>query len=389
MRYGKLGTVMVVGCCLLGLSGCKRTTSAKPAKVAHPATPVKAAAAKHAVAGTTGAASVHGKSNPLCVGPIDLKPATTQDMGEWSVKLAGYKVTMTPKKDAPADALTLGVMSDIKEDTGENLFNIGRYITYFKSKGVQAVVVAGDTGETVDAISRSLDALAAPGWPVFVIVGNREARGVYADGIAAAQKDHPNVVDLNQRRLVQFPFASIVSLPGYYDPRYLHSDTGCQYFIEDIDAIQKVAAEEAKGATILVSHGPPRGTTPQSIDTATEAGNVGDPNMNTLITKAHIHFGIFGNIEEAGGRATDLSGENMIDQGKFVGSFYMNPGPADAVRWTMNDGTESDGMVGLMVIHKDGKAAYWIHRVKRLTAAQEAQATKLAPPPAEKADANP
>ena len=380
MRQGFLRTttvgLSVVALCAVG--GCKKSQPARP----HPAKPATAAKteapARTPGAAPTATASVPGKSDPLCVGPIDLKPPKTFDLADWHVKTEGYRVTLTPKT-AKKGNLVLGVMSDIKEDTGENLFNIKRDIEWFKKQGVQAVVIAGDTGETVPSITHSLDAIAAPGWPVFVIVGNRPAKDVYADGVAGAQKDHPNLFDLNQRRLVRLPDVSLVSLPGYYDPRFLHHRNGCQYFVQDVDATQKMIASDVKGPAVLISHGPPRGTTDQAIDNATQAGNTGDPNLNTLITADHVAYGIFGNIEEAGGKATDLTGTNIVDPGKFVKSFYLNPGPADSVGWEMNDGTESHGMVAVMTVRPDGMASYQVNRLAPLTKAEEAEAAKLTP----------
>ncbi len=321
----------------------------------------------------TATASVSGKSDPLCVGPLELAPPTTRKVGDFEAEVAGYKVTLS----GPKGALTLGVLSDIKEDTAENLFNLRRYVKWFREKGARAVVVAGDTGETEDAIVHALSVVAEPGWPVFVVVGNREARGVFADALARVQSKHPNVFNLNQRRLVQFPEFALVSLPGYHDPRFIHADTGCQYFAEDVEAIGKVAKEEAKGPVVLVSHGPPRGSVPQAIDHAVEAGNVGDPNINRMVEDAKIAFGIFGNIHEAGGKATDLWGKNLVAPGTFVDRLYLNPGPADSIPWQMNDGTESHGMAAVLTID-GGKAAYEVYRAPPLTEADRKAAAELA-----------
>ncbi|RMG11956.1 MAG: hypothetical protein D6729_17235 [Deltaproteobacteria bacterium] len=364
------------------LTGCpseQKGQAASGEKEAVPATRAKDELAKaeeeaRALPGAeTATASVSGKSDPLCVGRFELAPPTTRKVGAFDAEIAGYKVTLT----GPTGPLVLGVLSDIKEDTPENLFNLKRYVKWFKDKGVQAVLVAGDTGETEDAIVHALTVLAEPGWPVFVIIGNREARSVFADALSTVQEKHPNVFNLNVRRLVQLPGLAVLSLPGYHDPRFIHAETGCQYFIEDVKALEKVAAEEAKGPALLISHGPPRGADPQAIDYAVEAGNVGDPNINALIETAKIPFGVFGNIHEAGGKATDLTGKNIVPEKTFVDHLYLNPGPADSIPWKMNDGTESQGMAAVLTV-KDGKAAYEIYRAPALTDAERAEAQKLA-----------
>jgi hypothetical protein len=78
---------------------------------------------------------------------------------------------------------------------------------------------------------------------------------------------------------------------------------------------------------------------------------------------AMFPFGLFGNIQEAGGYATDLAGTTRVAADTFTDSFYLNPGPLDSVRWVMLDGTESVGMAGLVKV-KGKQASYAIHRLK-------------------------
>jgi Icc-related predicted phosphoesterase len=318
--------------------------------------------------------SASGQSDPLCVGPIDLGVPETVELEGWTAEVNGYRVNLSRKGEA-AGALTFGVIADIKEDTAENLFNLGRFVTWFQSQNVDAIVVTGDSGETDAGIVRALSRLAEPGWPVFVIIGNREARTVYADAMSKLQDRYDNVFDMNQRRLVQLPGAALVSLPGYHDPRFLHAESGCQYFREDVEALVPVA-KAAEGPVFLVAHSGPRGATAQAVDYATEAGNVGDANINRLIAAAEIPFGLFAHIHEAGGKATDVLGRDLVEQGKAVSSFFLNVGPADSIRWLMNDGTESRGMAGMVRVEGE-KAAYTIHRTEALTDAELAQARAL------------
>ena len=76
-----------------------------------------------------------------------------------------------------------------------------------------------------------------------------------------------------------------------------------------------------------------------------------------------VAFGLFGNIHEAGGHGTDLGGKERLAPNQFHPQLYLNIGPADGVRWVMNDGTESVGMAAVVTINKAGKAQYVINRV--------------------------
>jgi len=181
---------------------------------------------------------------------------------------------------------------------------------------------------------------------------------------------------MNKVRHVAFDDADLLSLPGYHDRRYIHCASGCQYFKQDVAALKPLASE-AKSPVVLLSHGPPKGSAPTAVDQATEAGNVGDSNLNALILEANIPFGVFANIKEAGGRATDLDGTNVIREETLADKLYLNPGPADAIAWAMNDGTQSVGMAAVLRI--EGKQAkYKVFRAKELTAEEKAEAQKLA-----------
>ncbi|MDF1563416.1 MAG: hypothetical protein P1V51_10240 [Deltaproteobacteria bacterium] len=383
---GLVSSILVLFLGALVLPGCpdsKPATEEKP--VAEAPEKEVTPEMKEALGGApTASAATSGKSDPLCVGPVDLAPLENRKVGAFDAKIEGYKVTFTAAEGD--DQLVVGVIGDVKEDTGENLFNVERLVKWFQEQKVEAVMMTGDTAETEAGIVRVLERLAAPGWPVFAIVGNREAKTIFADGVTAAQAKHPNIFSLNKRRQVSFPEATFFSVPGYHDARFIHAEDGCLYHTEDLAAIEKLASE-TEGNRVLVSHGPPRGTTKTAIDVATDAGNVGDANLNGLIEKGKIAFGLFGNIHEAGGQATNLAGAEKIAEKSFVKSLYLNVGPADAIRWMMNDGSESTGMAGVVTFKKDGTAAYQMKRLAPLTEAEAAEAAKLDPAPEEEAPA--
>lgn len=384
MRNAPFWTMGLLVTSLMVAAGCRSPEPAEiPEQPESPAEETKAEAPEDLLAvdievpsgGDASKKSASGESDPACVGPIEEATPESREIDGWSVEANGYRVTFE-REGEDAEGLTLGVIADIKEDTGENMFNLGRYIEWWRSEDVDAVVVPGDAGETVSGLARALNTLAEPGWPVMVLPGNREAREVYRQGVDQAKAESPNILDLSQRRLIELPGASLVSLPGYHDPRFLHERTGCQYFREDVEALVPVA-RDAEDPVVLVAHSGPRGDTPRAIDYAREAGNVGDGNINRLIAAADIPFGIFAHIHEAGGQATDVLGRNLIPQGELVDSFFMNVGPADSIPWAMNDETQSNGMAGL-VRFQDGKASYEINRLEALDEEQRALAGRLA-----------
>jgi hypothetical protein len=170
------------------------------------------------------------------------------------------------------------------------------------------------------------------------------------------------VFNLNLIRRVDLDDLNILSMPGYHDPEYVHCQWDrCLYYESDTLSLAEMARETTK-PSLVISHGPPRQKERNGIDVVSEGVNVGNPWLTSTLDKAHIPFGAFGNIQEAGGKATNLDGTNFIAQNTFVDSLYLNPGPSDSLAWAMNDGTESHGMAA--VVHVVGKKArYKIYRV--------------------------
>ena len=320
-----------------------------------------------------------GRSEPECVGPLDLAVPEQVRFGKRTAELNGFRLVFKGKD--PKEQLVFGVLANINEDSGENLLNIKRYLEFFKKEGADAIVVDGDTGESAESIERALKPLAETGLPIFVVIGNRECKGDFNDAMLKLQKAFPNIINLGRVRDVEFEHAALVSLPGYHDRRYIHCLNGCQYFKQDVDALGDFLAKRTQTTpVVLVTHGPPKGETPNALDLATEVGNVGDPALNALIRRAKIPFGIFANIKEAGARASDLVGNTVIKEDVFADTLYMNPGPADSLfPWALNDGTTSNGMAGVLLI-QGMQAKFKMYRAKPLTQAEKAQARKLDPP---------
>ncbi len=317
-----------------------------------------------------------------CAGPISATAATEIQIGSRKASSAGSKLIFS---DPDADGQwTLGVLGPINEDSGANLLTLKKYLKFFADEKVDAVAVTGDVGEVSDGIARALMTVAEAEVPVLVIAGNRECKADYAKALEKASAASSLVVNMNRVRAVKFPGATVVSLPGYHDPNYITCATGCRYYPSTVQEVVALA-KAAPGPVVLIAHGPFKGEGSQAVDYASSGGNVGNPELNRALEEGKIAFGAFSNIKEAGARATDLTGAAVVKPGVWSPALYLNPGPADTVRWEMNDKSTGTGFAAVLQIK--GKEGRWkLYRAKPLTKAEAAEAKKLDPPP--RADAS-
>jgi hypothetical protein len=298
------------------------------------------------------------RSSEQCVGPFVTEPKKTVKAGlrEWALEGS----TLTEKATDPDDTMVVGVIADLKEDTPENLANIDRFLAFFKQEKVEMIFVNGDTGETKAQVQNNLKRISTSGVPVGIIIGNRECMADFNQAVSEVAEKAQNVFNLNAVRHIVADDAEFITMPGYYNAAYLHCTTGCQYYVEDVAALAPLL-EGAKHPITIVSHGPPRQSGQVAIDRISEGSNEGDPVLAKFIADHAIPFGIFANIHEAGGKATDLLGENVLREGIASEALYLNSGPGDSVRWTMNGGAESVGMAAV-VTYKGNNASYKIVR---------------------------
>jgi Icc-related predicted phosphoesterase len=298
---------------------------------------------------------------PICVTPWTTKGSPVKfTAGGFDINQQGAQTTASSAK--PDDKLVFGVIADIKENTAENQANLKLILAHFAKNNVEFIVVPGDLGDTQVQIEEVITQLTEAKLPILTVIGNREGRTAYAEAIKASQARYRGLIDLNQQRLVIMDNVAFISMPGYHNKIYIHARDGCHYTPEEVEASEAIA-KAAEGKTrFLVSHGPPRQKGPNALDRTLEQANVGDPELQNFLMETGIPFGIFANIHEAGGRATNRTGEKRLAQNQWAESMYMNPGPADAVRWAMNDGSESVGMAA--VVSVDGlRAKYSIYRL--------------------------
>lgn len=325
-----------------------------------PATAAKDAKKDETAPGAEAAAQ-KGASHPACVGPKTDTPVESFELGGRTFERKGSLLTL--KSEDPDDEFVVGQISDVKDFTPENKANIDVILKWFEQEKVDAIALTGDLGETEASIVGVLRHVGAKGLPVLAIAGNRECRDHFQKALETVRKDMKHVINMNEVRVFNADDASFVSLPGYYNKSYIHCAEGCEYFPEDVDALETFAKETTAPVRVLLSHGPPKQKGDKALDRIHEEVNVGDPKLAELLGKGLFPFGLFGNIQEAGGYGTDLSGEKRVEQGQFVDQLYVNPGPIDSVRWQMLDGTESLGMAGLLKV-KGKQASYKIYRIR-------------------------
>ena len=353
MRIIRNSLIAAVATTAVAISGCPSKKVEDAPKVAD--TPKVAETPKAAEAPKVAA------SNPLCVGRPTTTPEEAIDMG--SVKFNRKGSTLTMEGTDGDDEFVIGQVSDIKDHTPENAANLKAAFDWMKAEKVDAIAVTGDLGESAESIERVLVDAAAVGVPVFAIVGNRECADHFAKGVASAQAKHKNIINLNEIRVVNFDDVSFVSMPGYYNKSYIHCAEGCEYTADDVALLPEIAKAATSPNKVLISHGPPLMSGATAIDRIHEGANVGDPALANVMKSGTFKFGLFGNIQEAGGYATNLAGDTRVAADTYVDSLYLNPGPIDSVRWVMLDGSESVGMAGL-VHFKGAQAQYKVKRLK-------------------------
>jgi len=329
-------------------------------------------------------AEVQPRADKECAAPLDPGPTTDVTIGSRAAKASGSRLTFADK-DADG-AFTLGVLGPMNEDSGENMLALKKYLKFFADEKVDAIAFPGDVGEVADGIARVLKTAAAESKvPVFVLIGNSECRAEYTDGVDAARKEANNIVNLNAYRVIETPELTIVSLPGYHDPNFMRCQTGCRYFKSNVDEVVQ-AAKSAKTPVLLIAHGPPHGSGNAALDFSSAGDiNAGDAEINRAIKEGNIAFGVFSNIKESGGRATaEADATTQVKEGTPSKSLFLAAGPADTMKWSMNDGTTSFGMAQVISVKGD-QATFKVMRAKQMTAAEKTEAAKLNPPKREEA----
>jgi hypothetical protein len=255
------------------------------------------------------------------------------------------------KGDDPDGVVSLGVLGAIKDYSDETRAALDFFLDRFAAEKIDALVLNGDLAATEYEITQVVLHCAERGWLTLVLIGNTEGRTAFNRALLNAYKVAPNAINFDFVRRVDLGGATLVSLPGYLDRKFVHQSGGCSYKPRDVDALADYTAA-AEQPVVLVSHGPPAGEDKRALDTAVEAGNVGDARLTGFLREHEIPFGLFGHILEAGGRAVDRKGE-PVAAGKWVDNAYLNVGSANPLPWQLNSGELSCGMGALLQIKGD------------------------------------
>jgi len=283
-----------------------------------------------------------------CFAPFaNLRKKPTRKIGKSTFRLEGTKlVEVKPRRRA---STRIGVISAPKDATTLTRDNVGNFVDVFKARSVDWIVVNGDLAYESETLPEVLEVLGKSGLPVFINIGNGESVAPFNDALLVAMEKHTNVFNTNFIRLVEGAGLSMVTMPGYYDPKYIHPPDGCHYTPENIKSILELARLSKRKPRLLISHGPPKGVNTSGLDVIHNGTNVGDPMLNEVMAKNKIRYGIFGHILEAGGRGVNTKQE-PVEPGVKSKSLWVNAGSASAIPWKMLGGTVGEGIAMIVTI---------------------------------------
>jgi Icc-related predicted phosphoesterase len=272
-------------------------------------------------------------------------------VGERHLRFSGPVLAL----DDTDPELVLGVMGAVKDFSPETEKALQFFLKGFAEAGADVIVLAGDIAGSEYEQAQVLQFVARSGVPVLCLIGNSESRSAFNRAVLAASKVVHNLVNFDLTRRVEWDRATLISLPGYHDRRFVHQSAGCAYPPAEIQGLRRIM-DPPKGTMVLVGHGPPRGKGAHALDLAVEAGHVGDPALLKFMTDHDVRIGIFSHILEAGGRAVDAAGA-AVSAGVWVERLWLNAGSANPLPWQLNGGRTVCGQAAVVRI-KDGRASY-------------------------------
>ena len=289
---------------------------------------------------------------------VRLRKPVVRKSGKVIYRLEGTR--LIEKRPLKRKSLRIGVLSAPKDASLLTIRNIEEFMEEFRREEVDWVIVNGDIGSSPENMQKVLEPVAQPGVPVLLTIGNGESVPHFNDAFASLVKTYPNVYNMNFTRVVDTPEVTFISVPGYYDRRFIYSEEGCHYGRGALKRLEDLIKRRKGRDLVLISHGPPKGKGAHAIDQVYTRASVGDPGLNRVMKKHRVRFGIFGHILEAGSRGVTLK-QAAVEENQWAKSLLVNAGSVSAIPWRLIDGTLSYGMAMLVTIEK-GRMKYSVLR---------------------------
>ena len=283
------------------------------------------------------------------------------DTGKFQYELRGSELVELSKNKAAS--LKIGVISATKDDRGITISAMNALIDWMKSENIQILLANGDLATNSLQMGKIFSTLASSGAVVIAYTGNTESCGSFNRVATSVFNKYPNFLNGNWVRKLDLHHAVMVTLPGYYDKRFTHVSGAAHYRAKHLEQLVEMF-EESKKPVIFTSHGPPKMKGKYGIDIASGVGHVGDQEMADMLDFEEVSFGIFGHILEAGGLASNLSGNKKREEDQWYKSLFINAGAANPDPWPMLNGKTTYGMGAIFEL-KGTKARYKVKKLKK------------------------
>lgn len=261
--------------------------------------------------------------------------------------------------DLPERIVKFGVITDIQGDTT----NLEFFTNEFNKVEINAILVLGDLNDMNKEIKEtdqkeiySVLKIINENFnkSIYVIPGNHESKDDYRNAIIQVANETfvpIHLHDLSRDGIWSHMGINLVDVPGYHLEEYTNQNG---FIIENLENKIVVSERLAPIVNLLVAHGPPLGKNPGSIDALISGVNAGNEQLNFLIKRKNINFGVFGHIHEAGMKAVNREDE-FVPENEWSKSLFLNPGPA--TEWKMNSGEFSKGSAAILEIDINNKLA--------------------------------
>jgi len=229
-----------------------------------------------------------------CPGPLDtLVDNRTLEIGGKRYVHSGYKLELLPSSADKDDAVKIGIVSAIKDVTPGTMKNLKETLAWFEGEKVDWIVVNGDIARGEFDLEEIIDVIVATQLPILINLGNLDSKGSWARVYKHREEENPHLVNGVWIRQIVADDVEFWVVAGYHDPRFVHQDGGCKYKKDDVDVFRKKIKPSGDRPVVMVVHGPPQGEGKHALDLIHDQKNVGDPNLNRVIRRMGVKFGIF------------------------------------------------------------------------------------------------